>query len=110
MKQRVTVEQIKCDLCSKKEAWNKCLGCGIDICYDCRKMKVKEYSHAVYFGGSEDGIYCFECDARLRKSGDKLHAAYLVIERLRNEQNGWYANFKKRVDKAEIDLKKIQGS
>lgn len=110
MKQRVTVEQVKCDFCGKEADWSKCLGCGIDICYDCRKTKAKEYPHAVYFSGSGDGIYCAECDARLRKSGDKLHAAYLSIERLRNEQEGWYADFKKRMDKAEADLKKIQGS
>ena len=107
MKKTVSVEQIKCDFCGE-EAWSGCLQCGKDICYECRKTHAKEYSHGVNVGGSGDGTYCNDCDDKLRKTNDPLHAAYRKIEALKNEANGFYANFKVRQDEAEKALKELQ--
>ena len=107
MKETVSVEQIKCDFCGE-DAWNGCLHCGKDICYECRKTHAKEYSHGVYVGGSGDGVYCNDCDNELKRGNNPLHAAYRKIEALKNEAKGFYAGFKVRSEEAERVLKELQ--
>lgn len=108
MKKTVEKEVTICDFCEKDGAFYSCLKCGKDICYECRKIQAVEYSHAVYFQGSGDGLYCIECDSILRIDGDPLHRAYQVIQSLRNERNGFYADFQKRQEAAEAHLKSLQ--
>lgn len=110
MKRTQTVEATICDFCQKEPAYYKCKGCGKDIGFKCKPIHAKEYAHAVYFGGSDDGLYCLECDKRLTAIGDPLHAAYRVIGFLRDESRGWSEDFKKRADKAEANLKRLQDS
>ena len=108
MKQIREIEVYECDICERKaHSWNKCLLCGIDLCYDCIKSKAKQYNHSVNFSGSGDGIYCLPCDNKARKTDDPLHSAYLLIEGLRNEESGWCEDFKKRSKKAEATLQTL---
>ena len=114
MKQVVREEKRICDVCKVKESYshNACLGCGKDICWECRDTRGfgVEYKHGVHVGGSGDGCYCQECDARLTAEGtDQLHIAYRVIKALREEEVKWYANFNARREVAETNLKAIQG-
>jgi hypothetical protein len=107
MKKRSVSEQPYCDYCGKS-SWEHCLWCGKDICWECQKMVAKEYKHAVHFSGSGDGLYCRECDSMAREASDPLNAAYRVIDALRHEEEGWWADFKKRSDNAEAELAKLQ--
>ena len=108
MKKTVEVEQTFCDICSNKMSWsNKCIVCGKEFCYDCAKTNTIEYKHAVHFSGSGDGLYCFACDKEAPAKGDALHAAYRKIAALRNEEAGWYSDFKFRADEAEAKLKSL---
>lgn len=112
MKKTITEEREICDFCRKNDAsYLHCMGCNKAICYDCRKIHAKEYPHAVYFGGSDDGLYCRECDTRLIAAGnDKQHSAFRCIERLRAESKAWGEEFKVRSDAAEKDLKKFRST
>jgi len=111
MKKEVMVEKTFCDVCGKEASgYQKCMSCGKDLCYDCYKTSAVGYTHGVHFGGSGDGIYCLECDEKLLKSGDKLHAAYRVIKSLRNEVSGFYADFEKRAKEAEERLGGLRDS
>ena len=111
MKRIEQVERKICDFCQDNEAsYSACMGCGKDICYDCKKIHAKEYSHAVDFQGSGDGLYRLECDKRLTATGDPLHAAYRVIGFLRDEARGWSEDFNKRADKAEATLKRLSSN
>jgi hypothetical protein len=80
MKKKITIEQTFCDECGKSECFYSCLKCGKDFCYKCVETLAKKYSHAVYFTGSGDGVYCLKCDEILRNKGDKLHTIYRKIE------------------------------
>ena len=109
MKREVTIEQHFCDVCDKEtSSHNACDHCGKDFCYDCGSAELIEYKHAVHFSGSGDGHYCRACDVELTKSRNLKHAAYRKIAALRNEQAGWYEDFKARAVKAEEELKKFQ--
>lgn len=111
MKTIVEEEKHLCDVCKKNEAysWTACLGCGKDICYECRKIHAKEYTHATWASGSGDGVYCNQCDERLRKDGtDKLYNAYAVIKSLRDESKGWGDAFEIRRKSAEAALNALQ--
>lgn len=109
MKKAEQVENVYCDFCEKRPApYSQCLGCGKDICYECKKLYAQEYSHGVNVGGSGDGVYCNECDLRLRKTGDKLHEAYLAIRSLRDEQAGFYESLRSRQTLAEAKLASLQ--
>ena len=108
MKKKVTVEQTFCDVCGKEASYSKCMGCGKDLCYECRKVEAVEYKHGVHFSGSGDGLYCLKCDKEKREGGDKLHLAYRKIEMLRNEATGFWTEFEKRTKEAENELKRLQ--
>ena len=107
MKKQVTVEQSFCDVCGKEASgYKKCDCCGKEFCHDCRKVEAKEYAHSVHCSGS-GGLYCLECDNKLRGGDDKLHTAYRKIEALRNEAKGWSDDFRKRCDRAESEVKEL---
>ena len=108
MKKEIKIERIFCDVCEKDAGYNTCLGCGKEFCYDCKKTDAIEYKHSVFFQGSGDGLYCPKCDKKMRENGDKLHAAYRQIKKLKNEYIGFYDDFNKRNEKAEAELKKLQ--
>ena len=108
MKKQITIEQSFCDVCGNKSSgYSQCISCGKDLCYDCKKTHAIEYAHAVHFQGSGDGLYCLDCDAKLLAANDKKHAAYLKIRQLRNEEMGWYNDFRVRVEQAEKALKAL---
>jgi hypothetical protein len=108
MQKNVEVLQDFCDVCGKESTrWNECNTCRKNICFNCRKTDAVEYSHSIYASGSGDGRYCLACNARLIASGDPKVAAYREIAALRNEANGWQADFEKRRKDAEDKLQKI---
>jgi hypothetical protein len=110
MKKVIEKETEFCDVCGKEETYpHKCLNCGKEICYKCAKTEGIEYKHSVWASGTGDGFYCNACDLKLKTTGDKLHTAYRKIVSLRNEQDGFYKDFRERAEKAEADVKKLQG-
>lgn len=110
MKVTTTVEQLVCDICKKNEAytWDNCIGCGKAFCHVCAKTHAKKYTHGVHFSGGGDGVYCLECDAKLREGKDPLHAAFVAIDLLKREGSEWYASFDLRRKAAEARLKSLQ--
>lgn len=97
-----------CDFCDNKEhSYYKCLGCGKDACYECKKTQGVEYPHALYFGGSDDGWYCTICNAT---SQDELLVGYKAIKSMRDELSQFNAAFKVRSDQAEKTLKRLRDS
>ena len=111
MIKQVLISQHFCDVCEKESyQWSLCTNCGKNICHNCQPANAKNYTHSVWTSGSGDGMYCLECDAELAKNGNKLHAAYRLIQSLRNESNGFYADFKDRADKAEETIKSLRKS
>lgn len=110
MKKTISREVNVCDFCnSEADCYHRCRLCKKDVCYTCKDGCVGiEYRHGVYMQGSGDGFYCSACDAKARKSGDKLHAAYLAVQCLRNEAAGWGADFDKRRKAAEEVLDKLE--
>lgn len=110
IKKLISQEVSLCDFCESQEnCYHYCRLCGKDVCYKCRGGCVGvEYRHGVYIQGSGDGFYCQSCDVAARKANDKLHAAYLVVQCLRNEAAGWSADFDKRRKAAEEVLDKLE--
>jgi hypothetical protein len=89
-----------CDICKEGNAYHKCLSCGKDICYDCKKEWSKEYIHSLFFSGSDDGLYCNECDQKLSITWeDKLHNAYVEMEALKQKYNIQYGKTKTESDR-----------
>ena len=108
MKKEVTIVKSFCDTCGKEaSSYSNCDHCGKELCYDCAKLELKDYKHAVSFSGSGDGSYCLACDAELIVTGNRKHSAYRKIESLRNEAASFYADHAKRAKKAEEDLAKL---
>ena len=108
MKKKINIEQAFCDVCGKEASgFNCCDICGKDFCYDCRDKYSIQYKHAVNFSGSGDGFYCLECDKKALESGDKKHSLYRAIKALRNEEAGWYEDFRKRQKKVEEELERM---
>jgi len=107
MKKLVEIEQTICDICGKREAYYKCNGCGIDICYECIEVHAVKYSHSLYCSGSGDGLYCNDCNEKLSKSDDKLYKAYVKIQMLKNEAKGWSEDFNQRSKLAEAKLQTL---
>lgn len=109
MKRVVSHEVDYCDFCQEHEvSYAKCLGCQKAVCYECRKARVTEFHHAVHFIGSEDGLYCSECVARLTGTGEPLFEAYRSIEQLRAEAKAFYENIEARSKVAEAKLKELR--
>lgn len=92
-----------CDVCGTEEEYvPPCDECGKDMCYKCRQTHSIEYPHSVSCSGWGDGLYCVECDQKLRASEtDARHSAYLRIQELRNEERRFYEDFRARSTVAE---------
>ncbi len=110
MKKKVTTEIHVCERCDKERDYMPCCDCcQKDFCHKCATEALREYGHAVFFSGSQDGRYCHDCDKTLRENGDAAHAAYRRVEGLRQEHKSWYADFNERSKAAEKDLAKLIG-
>jgi hypothetical protein len=108
MKKPLTIQQSYCDFCGEKASgYQLCLSCGRDFCYDCARKHGVEYNHGVHCAGSGDGLYCLECDQKMREKGDRLHSAYVKIHILREQEKSFYEDFKTRCEAAENELKTI---
>jgi hypothetical protein len=107
MKKTINKQVTFCDKCKKKAPYAyACMNCGIEMCYECQKEHGVSYTHAVSFSGSGDGFYCKSCDSGLTAKGtNKLHNAYLYVKRLKEENEAWWAGFKKRSEAAELEVK-----
>lgn len=107
-----TIQQFQCDFCGKVEPYHMsdCRRCHRHVCYECKRAGAAvEYTARVYSGGSEDGVYCNDCDAALRASPgtDKAHQAYRRIASLRHEYDGWHSDFNGRREAAEKALENL---
>lgn len=111
MKKVIEKEVQICDQCGKETYCHTCLHCGIEHCWECRKLHGVEYTHGVNFSGSGGGYYCNPCNFKLLAEGsDDLHNAYVLITNLRQEQKRWYSNFRAHSDKAESEVKRLSGT
>jgi len=109
MKKEIKKEVTFCDRCKKEGYVTVCLNCGVEHCYECQKTSGKTYKHRVYFSGFGDGYYCNDCNADLLKSGtDDLFNAYQWVYALRLELEAYNADFEKRMNEAEENLKRVQ--
>lgn len=98
-----------CDRCEEGTYIRKCLSCDKSYCWECWKNLGKEYKHSVHFGGSGDEYICFSCIAE-PKQYLLLVVAYQKIMALRQEEKGWYEDFKLRCDAAEAEVKKFRAN
>lgn len=103
MKKEKIVSVTICDGCGSSESvYYHCLKCGKDFCYECKSSgKVIEYKQGIYVSGSNDGVYCSECNAELMKNPSPLFSAYLKIAELRQELEIWSKDFTHRKEKSE---------
>jgi hypothetical protein len=109
VKKTITIERHHCDACGEPESYpTRCLRCDAEFCYDCSKDRGVRYQHAVFHGGSGDGFYCHDCDRFLRShpQGEcgHRHTAYLRVAQLKFEHDGWWRDFKARMETAEKAL------
>ena len=108
MKSIKTIEFDKCDFCVSDEGcYNKCLGCGKDVCYDCCKTVGVRYESGVHSSGSGDGFYCHQCDQLPAKT--PIHSAYQEIRSLRMEGEGFYKDLRRRAEEVEERLRRLLG-
>lgn len=108
MKKMVEVEQTFCDICGK-EAWDPCLKCGKDFCWECKEKHGVIFPHSVTFSGSGDGFYCHDCEEKMAsEKKDQLYLAYLEIDLLRRQHKAWYEDFERRSGEAERYLEKLR--
>lgn len=104
MKKQIVSEERACDICGKW-CYDGCLGCGVNHCYEHRKKFGVGYHYSATHQGHGDGYYCHECDERLRISGDDpLHMAYLEMQKLREERDAFYEDFKKRNERLSLRI------
>lgn len=104
MKKVIRKEVTLCDACGRETYIAKCLGCGVEHCYDCQKQLGVEYRHGVSFSGSGDGYFCLKCDANPPEKVRGLHSTYQIIKRLRYEADGYYQYFDETSKEAEAHL------
>ncbi len=103
----ITEEKAICDFCGDENKYtDKCLGCGKDMCYECRKIHGIKYRHAIVFSGSGDGYFCNECNSNPPEKVRKLHSLYRNIILLSNERENFYKQFEIRSKKVEDELEK----
>ena len=110
MKKIVAVEKIFCDVCGKESHENgNCLNCGKNVCYKCELAFAHRYQSNVFRRGCGDGLYCNECDAKLRLYTDNpLYIAYREIEALQKERADWEDDFDKRRKIVEQKLEMLE--
>lgn len=107
MKKEVIVLQSMCDFCGK-QSYQKCLGCGKDVCWECQKTEGIDFKHAVHFSGSGDGFYCQSCLSDPKVIETPLLKAYKKIWSLRKESEIWWKEFDERTKAAEIKLQLLR--
>ena len=62
MRKEITTEVDTCDFCpSETDCYSRCMHCGKDVCYDCKKTAGHDYTAGVSFQGHGDGFYCNNC-------------------------------------------------
>lgn len=109
MKKTINKEVHICDKCGKEGYVQPCLHCGVEMCYECRQVNGTEYSQGVFTQGSGDGFYCRTCDNELVDSvSDARHNAYRAIHSLKVEARSWNADFERRREDAEKNLRMIR--
>lgn len=99
-----------CDVCKEEAGFvHICLKCGMEHCWNCFKLRMIEYAHAVSFSGTGDGYYCKTCDAELKELGlpDPLHKAYWKIKLLRSEHKIIWKEIGQQSKEAESQLKTL---
>jgi hypothetical protein len=108
MKKKIEVEIDACDFCNDDDdTYEKCLGCGKHVCYDCQETVGVRMTHGVYFRGSDDGFYCNSCLNDDKVVSTPLYRAYQKIAFLRTECENWNKGFKERMDSAEAELESL---
>jgi hypothetical protein len=80
------------------------LGCGKDVCWDCKKKAGIEVHAGLFFSGSGDGFYCNSCRTLRSVVASDLYQAYLKIHVMRQEYDSWSADFEIKRKKAEEEL------
>ena len=110
MKKKVEMDMTFCDKCGKQDYVYTCIRCGYEVCYECRKSEMVEYTSGVHFSGSGDGCYCNNCDSILLVNGtDPLYNAYRNIKELKEENESSYLFFKNRSEQAENNISILLG-
>ncbi len=107
MEKTVTKEEFVCDFCQTESSYEKCLGCGKDVCWKCRKTAGIDFKHSVCMSGSGDGFFCHSCLIDPPKHILPKFHAYLKIYYLRREMEAWSKHFEIRSQEAERELKTI---
>lgn len=84
-KKTVTKEVDVCDVCGVEAYPNKCLRCGLEVCYKCQEKVGVTYTHSFYCGSSDDGFYCNKCNEKLINGGNTLFNKYYEMNRYKKE-------------------------
>ena len=109
MKKVIEKEVEFCDACGKEGDVKACLNCGVEHCWYCNVKLGVRYSHGVRTSGSGEGYYCQRCDILLHETkSDPIYCAYAAIQQLRREYEDYYADWKRRAEKAEAHLRQLQ--
>jgi hypothetical protein len=116
MKKQVTVAKTFCDLCGSEDCWERCRGCGKDVCLHCYsdstpkdQRKAVRYAGQLYFSSSGDAVYCIPCDIRLSETKESpLHEALVALRAMRDEQETWSSEFEKRREIAEQKVSELR--
>ena len=109
MKRTLTGEVDFCGKCQRRADFiEKGDRCGIERCRDCRQSSMVRYDQRVHGGGTGDVQYCTSCDMELCETkSDPIHQAFFAVRELRQEEERWYASFKKRAEAAEARVAKL---
>jgi hypothetical protein len=107
MKRTVEVEVDYCDVCGKENGWRTCIECNKCYCSNCADRDTIGYWSGTY--GGHQSYVCRDCNAALIKGGkNEYFNALLVIERLRNEYAGFYADYEPRKKVAEALVQRLE--
>lgn len=106
MIETIETTQNICDICRKYQSYEKCTGCGIDICPDCKKVFAKYYRHSIDVSGSGDAIYCDECQEALKANGDEKFDLYVKMDELITSYDSFIGKFRAEARKLEEEILK----
>lgn len=111
-----------CDHCGKEDYMNKkCLCCGVEHCYDCRKDLTIGiiYPAYIYCSGSGEGYFCQKCNVMLLSTPQQrkmdpvqrrtsvLHGAYIAVYRLQQDMEEVKNTFEKRRKQVEGHMRRV---
>ena len=107
MKKKVEVIEELFDFCGEHASY-ACRECGKDICHECKDdpKKARDYQYEVRITGSDNGIYCADCDAKLTKNPNPLFTAYKAVEMLIADSSAYWKDFEEKRKRVEVELKK----